>query len=98
MAVLGIDIGGSKIEYIVLDLSPFRVIDRQRFQTPSKRKEFFSLIDNIVSLAKKEYNVQSIGIGTPGYVLNGQICNSPNLKFLEGFNISHWKKYGNVVE
>jgi len=75
MAVLGIDIGGSKIEYIVLDLSPFRVIDRQRFQTPSKRKEFFSLIDNIVSLAKKEYNVQSIGIGTPGYVLNGQICN-----------------------
>ncbi len=92
MKVLGIDVGASKIEYIVVDPLRFRIVDRQRFSTPKTRKSFFDLLYNIITLSKQEYNINAIGMGIPGYIYKGKLLNSPNLPFLLNYNIEKWIK------
>jgi len=101
MRTLGIDIGGSKIEYIVLDFKPFRIIDRQRYKTPRTRKRVLELLDSILRLAIEEYKVDRAGMGIPGYIINRRIYNSPNTPFFEGYKIYNWiekQDIGIVVE
>ncbi len=95
MRTIGIDIGGTKTEYIVIDFSPFRIIDRQRFKTPKTRKAFLNLLTRIIKLSINEYNIKAIGISHPGYNDNGILRNTINNPYLEGFNINQYlKKYG----
>ena len=68
MYKIGIDLGGTKIEGILLDDSQ-NVIQRTRVNTP--KDDYFSIIDSIESLVKKlSNNIDnfSIGVCTPGAI------------------------------
>lgn len=79
MKVLGIDVGGSKTEYIVMDLSSYRIIDRQRYSTPRTRKKVLDLLSSIVKLSINEYGIERIGLGLPGYIMNNKLMNAYNI-------------------
>ena len=68
MSKIGIDVGGTKIEGILLDEN-FQTIERKRISTPPNDYEAIlnSIIDLINDL-KTKTNVQSIGICTPGAI------------------------------
>ncbi len=75
---IGIDLGGTKIEGIVLDES-FETIDRKRIQTP--QNDYNAIVNSIIGLInelKTKTNNVTIGICTPGVISkqSGLIKNS----------------------
>lgn len=75
---IGIDLGGTKIEGIVLDES-FETIDRKRIQTP--QNDYNAIVNSIIGLVnelKTKTNNVTIGICTPGVISkqSGLIKNS----------------------
>lgn len=75
---IGIDLGGTKIEGIVLDES-FETIDRKRIQTP--QNDYNAIVNSIIGLVnelKTKTNDVTIGICTPGVISkqSGLIKNS----------------------
>lgn len=83
--VLGIDIGGSKINFVLLaspagGLKNQKILKREKVATPQKRAEIIGLLTGEI----KKFKVQKAGIGVPG-PLNKKgdlILNPPNLKAL----------------
>ena len=69
---LGIDLGGTKTEVVVLD-DNLQVVYRKRVETPWYDYEaILTLITNLVNDAKKSLAVKpTIGIGTPGAISPG---------------------------
>ena len=68
MYKLGIDLGGTKTEAVLLD-SSFSVIDRKRISTP--KEDYDSILESIFSLSHsltKDVSEFSVGICTPGTV------------------------------
>ena len=75
---IGIDLGGTKIEGIVLDES-FETIDRKRIQTP--QNDYNAIVNSVIGLVnelKTKTNDVTIGICTPGVISkqSGLIKNS----------------------
>jgi len=75
---IGIDLGGTKIEGIVLDES-FETIDRKRIQTP--KNDYNAIVNSIIGLVnelKTKTTDVTIGICTPGVISkqSGLIKNS----------------------
>lgn len=75
---IGIDLGGTKIEGIVLDES-FETIDRKRIQTP--QNDYNAIVNSVIGLVnelKTKTNNVTIGICTPGVISkqSGLIKNS----------------------
>lgn len=83
---LGIDLGGTKTEVVVLDPSG-QVVHRRRVSTPAA--DYAALLDMLVQLvdaAERELGVETrVGIGIPGAIspLTGQLRNS-NTRCLNG--------------
>ena len=78
---IGIDLGATKIEYVVLDDNNSEII-RQREITPRNYKELLKKISHIIKSLTKKYNQEfSVGICHPGSMDNkGRIFNTYNLK------------------
>ena len=78
---LGIDLGATKIEYVVLDDNNSEII-RQREITPNNYKKLLEKISHIIKRLTKEYNKEfNVGICHPGSMDNkGKIFNTYNLK------------------
>lgn len=75
---IGIDLGGTKIEGIILDES-FKIIDRKRLPAPyDDYKEIVNCIIGLVNELKIKATDVTIGIGTPGTISkhSGLIKNS----------------------
>lgn len=73
---LGIDLGGTKIEGVLLD-DELNILQRKRVQTP--RDDYNAILESIISLVNEiKTDSQSIGICTPGAVSkqSGLIKNS----------------------
>ncbi len=79
----GIDLGGTKIEGVILDKSNFNVISRLRVPTEQKfgYDHILGQINKLIKLLEKEsgYRPDRIGIGTPGTL-------DPILKTLKNSN------------
>ena len=78
---IGIDLGATKIEYVVLDDNNSEII-RQREITPQNYKKLLEKISHIIKSLTKKYNQEfNVGICHPGSMdNNGRIFNTYNLK------------------
>lgn len=76
--ILSIDIGGSRIKAIMLNLEGDTLLDYQRLDTPSPAtpKE---VIHTVGELAKSFNGFTKISVGFPGYVKKGIVHTAPNL-------------------
>jgi len=85
---IGIDIGGTKIQGILMD-NKGRILKSYRRPTEA-HKPRKKIIANIVEVIRhvRVRGVKALGIGTPGFALpNGKMTCMPNLKKLEGYNL-----------
>ena len=102
--IIGVDIGGSKINTIIFNDS--KIFKSAKIPTPkNNRKEFLEkleiLIRKLVSdIGKKE--IYGIGCGIAGALdlKRGTVLKSPNLKFLDSFDVKNWleKKFKTAVK
>ncbi|MGB5631666.1 MAG: ROK family protein [Waterburya sp.] len=74
---LAVDIGGSGIKVMTLDMVGNPLSDRQRLKTPQPAKPE-EVIDTILTLAKQQ-EFDRVSVGFPGVVQNGVIKTAVNL-------------------
>lgn len=79
---IGIDIGASKIIFVLLKNN--KAIKRIRIPTPKNR----SLLIKALKHNLTEFPKAKIGIGVPGIVKRNKIIKCPNLKYLNNLNLS----------
>ena len=82
---LGVDLGGTKIEAIVLT-DDGEIADRMRVKTPSFDYDatLEILVDVISRLQKLQPNILSVGIGTPGALTPDNLIKNSNSTALNG--------------
>ena len=81
---IGIDIGATKIEYVILEDNGKEVI-REREKSPTDYKKTLDTIESIVSKLEKNYNKKfEVGICHPGSISNetGLLLKSSNALWL----------------
>lgn len=85
---IGIDLGGTKIEGILMDDQGRILRSYERpTQVDKPRKKIIANIVEVINHLKTP-RVKGVGIGSPGFALpNGRMTCMPNLKKLEGFNL-----------
>lgn len=79
---IGVDIGGTKIEGLLVDVEGGSILDRQRVQTPARDQEATarSIIEVARELSASRKGVRAIGVGSAGMVdLDGVIAYAPNV-------------------
>ena len=81
---IGIDLGATKIEYVVLDNNNSEII-RQRENTPNNYKKLLELISSIIKKLSTKYHQElNVGICHPGSMdSKGRIFNTYNLKCIK---------------
>jgi predicted NBD/HSP70 family sugar kinase len=85
---IGIDLGGTKIEGALVD-EKGRVLKRFRVMTEASKgrqtvlKNILKVIDSLISK-----NIAGVGVGIPGRAQRGRITFMPNIKALEGFQLT----------
>lgn len=76
--ILSIDIGGSRIKGMLLDVNGNTLVDYQRISTPK-----YAAPDNVImgirELAKNFSGFTKVAVGFPGYVRSGIVFTAPNL-------------------
>ncbi len=77
LRTLAVDIGGSGIKAMVLDMVGNPLSDRQRLKTPQPAKPE-EVIDTIITLAEQQ-EFDRVSVGFPGVVQNGVIKTAVNL-------------------
>ena len=77
LRTLAVDIGGSGIKIMVLDIEGNPLSDRERLKTPQPAKPE-EVIDTILTLAKAQ-QFDRVSVGFPGVVQNGLIKTAVNL-------------------
>lgn len=77
LRTLAVDIGGSGIKVMVLDMDGNPLSDRQRLKTPQPAKPE-EVIETILTLAKQQ-EFDRVSVGFPGVVQNGLIKTAVNL-------------------
>lgn len=78
LRTLTVDIGGSGIKAMVLDMVGNPLSDRQRLKTPQPAKPE-EVINTILTLAAKQQEFDRVSVGFPGVVQNGVIKTAVNL-------------------
>lgn len=82
--ILGIDIGGTKIDYSIIENSGL-VLDDFTEELPKDYKSFLSDLISKIQRLSTTYEVDSVGIGVPGILdNNGIIREINNIEFLIG--------------
>jgi glucokinase len=98
LLVIGIDIGGTNLKGALMTVKG-KILDLRRTNTEAGkgRLKVLSNIKKIVwdiigenKLNKKD--IKGIGLGTPGYILNGKIFGSPNMPGWNNTPIYAWVK------
>lgn len=85
--VIGLDIGGTKIYGVVF--SNGKVVKNIHVPTPTNLENFKTQILEIISNLSKGDKITSVGVGIAGGVdpVSGIITRSPNIPFINNFNI-----------
>jgi polyphosphate glucokinase len=76
--ILSVDIGGSRIKGMLLDVNGNMLIDYQRISTP-KYAGPDNVLDGIVQLTRNFEGFTKVAVGFPGYVRGGVVYTAPNL-------------------
>lgn len=84
---IGLDIGGTKIEAILWDKR--KVIRAEKISTPKNKPAFFNEINGLIKRISVGGKFSGIGIGVAGALdyQKGVIYSSPNIRFLDNFNL-----------
>lgn len=77
-ARLGVDIGGTDIKFAVVDGK--KVVYKNKIKTEDSGEKIIESIVAEVNKIKKEYNIKTMGVGTPGLIKNGLVT-AINLDF-----------------
>ena len=87
---IGIDLGATKIEYVLLDNNNSEII-RQREKTPSNYKKLLKNISDIINDLSNKYNTQlDVGICHPGSMdQKGRVFNTYNMKWIKNKKIMY---------
>ncbi len=88
MMTLGIDIGGTSIKFGIVD--GLEVLSHSEFKNNYDNTDnFISKIKEVISNAKDNDEIKTVGIAFPGFVdSSGIVKSAPNLKYLESQNIN----------
>lgn len=94
--IVGIDIGGSKINAIVFNDS--KVLKNVKISTPKKSRAYF--LEELEVLVRKlisdisDKKILNIGCGVAGVLdlEKGIVLGATNIRILNGFNIKNWLK------
>ncbi len=85
--VIGLDIGGSKINGIVYDGK--NIVRELTIISPRNLEDFKYSVVKLLQFLAAGRNIQAMGVGVAGIVgIKGQIIHSPNMKFLDGVNLT----------
>ena len=84
--IIGLDIGGTNIKSILIDMAAPAILDKKQISTQASNG-IATVIDNIIRLINGNIAAASrlgcpvsvVGIGSAGLVENGMVRNSPNL-------------------
>ena len=87
---IGIDLGATKIEYVLLDENNSEIL-RKREKTPKNYKKLLTLLSNIIGKLSGENNkLLDVGICHPGSMdKNGKVFNTYNMKWIRGKKIKY---------
>lgn len=87
---IGIDLGATKIEYVLLDSNNAEII-RKREKTPGNYEKLLKVLSNIINNLSREYNEQlNVGICHPGSMdTKGRMFNTYNMKWIKGKKIKY---------
>jgi glucokinase len=89
--VIGLDIGGTKISGIVFDGK--EIAQELVIVTPKNLKDFKRSLEKLVAFLSAGKHIDGLGVGIAGIVnVRGSMTYSPNMKFLDGFNIGKFFK------
>jgi glucokinase len=100
--IIGVDIGGSKINAVLFKNG--KVFKSGKIATPKKSRAYFlnKLEKTIREVAPQSGKLLGIGCGIAGTLdsKKGTVLKSPNLKFLDGFDVKSWleKKFKTAVK
>ena len=84
---VGIDVGGTKAQAVVLDIEG-RIIDDAQLPTPRGDDSLDALIEVLVELSERVGHQGTVGVGVPGLVnRNGVLRAAPNLDGVADFEI-----------
>ncbi|HIH78237.1 MAG TPA: ROK family protein [Halobacteria archaeon] len=73
--ILGVDIGGTKTMFVLYDHESFKVLDTIR-----SSQENLNILSDKINKIVESYNIKAIGIGIAGWVRNGILLKTPNIK------------------
>ncbi|OGE84320.1 MAG: hypothetical protein A2846_02745 [Candidatus Doudnabacteria bacterium RIFCSPHIGHO2_01_FULL_49_9] len=87
MNIIALDIGGSKIEGILWQRG--KIVSWRKIKTPRNKKKFLETTLGIIRELQSGDKIQGIGISLAGAIDagSGLVVQSPNLRFLNGFNL-----------
>lgn len=90
MVSLGLDIGATKIRYLIWDGRRSKIlIDREIKYAKRTRPEFVKTLKAVVAdLQAKKINYGKIGVGIAGIIQKNRLSNTPNFLALEGLDIA----------
>jgi glucokinase len=102
--IIGIDVGGSKI--IAALIKGGKVFYKIKVPIPKNRKNFCgklkAITEQLIKKAGGPKNIRGIGCGIAGALdlKRGTVLKSPNLKFLDSFDVKNWleKKFKTAVK
>jgi len=85
---IGLDVGGTKIVGVLAD-NKHHIIKKERKLTEADkpRKKTLENIFSLVNILKEGYEVEGIGISTPGYIRDDYLHDAPNIPKLNNTNI-----------
>lgn len=89
MNFLGLDIGATKIRYVIWDNRQNRILKEEEIKYQRRVKPEFLRVLNFIkeNLKKEEIGFKRIGIGVAGVIKNGRLTDTPNFPALLGFKI-----------
>lgn len=84
--ILGVDIGGTKTRFVLYDRHDFKVLGKIR-----SSRENIEWISGKIDKLVESYNIDVVGIGIAGWVKDGIVLKTPNIKTKNdniGFNLT----------
>ncbi len=90
MNILGLDIGATKIYYLVYNYPQKRIIYQNKLVYPDLTRNSFETVIDKIKAETKKFNYSKVGIGVAGKVKNNRIIYFPNFPALLNLN---FKKY-----
>jgi len=84
MKAIGVDVGGTKIEAVLIN-SKLKVVRSAKVKTPKTKKELIEAITIAIREAKGTDKINSIGLGIAGFVDGDKVISSPNIPCIKNF-------------